>query len=252
MDRVDNIAVFAEVAERGSFAAAARHLKRSPAAVTRAVAELEARLGVRLLNRTTRAVSMTEAGERFLAGAQRVLADLREIEQAAAGLGDAPRGERRIRAPIVFGRLHGLPLVTEFLGRFPEVAIRLVLLDRSVGLVDEGFDVAIRIGVLSDTSAIATRVGALRRLVVAAPAYLERRGEPKTPGELANHDIISFAGIDGVARWTFGGGIEAPIKPRLIVSTAEAAIDAAVSGFGITRVLSYQTSNALAEQSLVR
>jgi len=252
MDRVDGIAVFAEVAERGSFAAAARQLNRSPAAVTRAVAELEARLGVRLLNRTTRAVSMTEAGERFLAGAQRVLADLREIEQAAAGEGDAPRGELRITAPIVFGRLHVLPLVTEFLGRFPEVAIRLVLLDRSVGLVDEGFDVAVRIGGLSDTSAIATRIGALRRLVVAAPAYLERCGEPKTPDELANHDIISFAGIDGIARWTFAGGIEAPIKPRLVVSTAEASIDAAVSGFGITRVLSYQAGSALAEQSLVR
>src|SRR5258708_196476 len=252
MDRVDGMAVFAEVAERGSFAAAARQLNRSPAAVTRAVAELEAHLGVRLLNRTTRAVSMTKAVERLLAAAQRVLADLREIEQAAAGQGDAPRGELRVTAPIVFGRLHVLPLVTEFLARFPEVAIRLTLLDRPTSLVEEGFDVAIRIGGLSDTSAIATRVGALRRLVVAAPAYLECRGEPKTPDQLVNHDIISFAGIDGVARWTFGGGIEAPIKPRLIVSTAEAAIDAAVSGFGITRVLSYQTSNALAEQSLVR
>jgi DNA-binding transcriptional LysR family regulator len=252
MDRIDSIAVLAEVAERGSFAAAARQLNRSPAAVTRAVAELEARLGVRLLNRTTRAVSVTEAGERFLAGAQRVLADLREIEQAAAGQGAAPRGELRVTAPIVFGRLHVLPLVTEFLDGFREVAIRLALLDRSVGLVDEGFDVAIRIGKLSETSAIATRVGAVRRLVIAAPAYLERRGEPKSPEELAGHDIISFAGIDGVARWTFGGDIEAPIKPRLIVSTAEAAIDAATSGFGVTRVLSYQIGNALAERSLVR
>jgi DNA-binding transcriptional LysR family regulator len=252
MDRVDGIAVFAEVAERGSFAAAARQLNRSPAAVTRAVAELEARLGVRLLNRTTRAVSMTEAGQRFLAGAQRVLADLREIEQAAVGQGDAPRGELRVTAPIVFGRRHVLPLVTEFLGRFPEVAIRLALLDRSVDLVEEGFDVAVRIGELSDTSAIATRVGAVRRMVIAAPAYLERRGQPMTPNELVSHDVVSFAGIDGVARWAFGGDIEAPIRPRLIVSTAEAAIDAAVSGFGITRVLSYQIGDALARQSLVR
>jgi DNA-binding transcriptional LysR family regulator len=252
MDRVDGMAVFAEVAERGSFAAAARHLSRSPAAVTRAVAELEARLGVQLLNRTTRAVSMTEAGQRFLAGAQRVLADLREIEQAAAGQGEAPRGELRVTAPIVFGRLHVLPLVTEFLGRFPEVAIRLALLDRPADLVEEGFDVAIRIGALSDTSAIATRVGAVLRMVIAAPAYLERRGHPKNPEELSGHDIVGFAGIDSVARWTFGGGIEAPIKPRLIVSTAEAAIDAANSGFGITRVLSYQIGDALAKQSLVR
>lgn len=252
MDRVDNIAVFAEVAERGSFAAAARQLNRSPAAVTRAVAELEARLGVRLLNRTTRAVSMTEAGQRFLAGAQRVLADLREIEAAASGQGEAPRGELRVTAPIAFGRRHVLQLVTQFLVRYPEVAVRFALLDRSADLVEEGFDVAVRIGELSDTSAIATRVGAVRRVVVAAPGYLDRHGRPQTPDELAGHDIIGFVGIDGAARWTFRGDVDAAVKPRLIVNTAEAAIDAASSGFGITRVLSYQASNALARGSMVR
>src|SRR3954468_17171131 len=252
MDRVDNIAVFAEVAERGSFAAAARHLKRSPAAVTRAVAELEARLGVRLLNRTTRAVSMTEAGQRFLAGAQRVLADLREIEAAAAGQGEAPRGELRVPAPIVFGRRHVLPLVTQFLQRYPEVAVRLALLDRPIDLVEEGFDMAVRIGELPNTSAMAPRVGALRRVVIAPSSYLERRGQPETPDDLARHETIAFVGIDGEARWTFEGGVEAAIKPRLIVNTAEAAVDAAASGFGITRVLSYQASNALAQRLLVR
>src|SRR3954451_20860723 len=176
MDRVDGVAIFAEVAERGSFTEAARRLNRSPAAVTRAVAELEARLGVRLLNRTTRAVSVTEPGQRFLAGARRVLADLSEIEQAAIGQGRAPRGELRLTAPIVFGRRHVLPLVTDFLAQFPEVSVRLTLVDRPVDLVEEGLDVAIRIGALADTSAIATRVGALRRVVVAAPVYLKRRG----------------------------------------------------------------------------
>src|SRR5215471_13995405 len=146
MDRIDSVAVFAEVAERGSFAEAARRLSRSPAAVTRTVAELEARLGVRLLNRTTRAVSLTEAGERLLAGAKRVLADLDEIERAAAGQGKAPRGELRVTAPILFGRLHLLPIVTEFLGRFPDVTVSLTLLDRTVDLVEEGLDVAVRIG----------------------------------------------------------------------------------------------------------
>jgi len=251
MDRTDNIAVFAEVAERGSFAEAARRLNRSPASVTRAVAELEARLGVRLLNRTTRAVSMTEPGQRFLSGARRVLADLIEIEQAAIGLGSAPRGELRITAPIVFGRKHMLPLVTDFLEGFPEVSVRLALLDRSADLVEEGLDVAIRIGMLADTAAIATRVGALRRIVAASPAYLKRRGRPKTPRELAIHDVIAFTGMDGVERWRFKSG-EATIKPRLIVNTAEAAIDAATSGFGITRVLSYQAADALADKSLVR
>ena len=252
MDRIDNVAVFAQVADRGSFAQAARHLNRSAAAVTRAVAELEARLGVRLLNRTTRAVSVTEAGQRFLAGARRVLADLAEIEQAAIGQGRAPRGELRVTAPIVFGRRHVLPLVTDFLARYREVSVRLTLLDRPTDLVEEGFDAAIRIGALADSSAIATRVGALRRIVVATPAYLKRRGRPKSPGDLAAHDIVAFAGIDGVERWRFAGDVEAAIRPRLIVNTAEAAIDAAIAGFGITRVLSYQAVDALSEQALVR
>jgi DNA-binding transcriptional LysR family regulator len=252
MDRIDNVAVFAEVADRGSFAKAARHLNRSPAAVTRAVAELEARLGVRLLNRTTRAVSVTEPGQRFLAGARRVLADLTEIEQAAIGQGVAPRGELRLTAPIVFGRRHVLPLVTDFLKQFPEVSVRLALFDRAVDLVEEGVDAAIRIGALGNTSAIATRVGALRQIVVAAPAYLKTWGTPKTPRDVTAHDIIAFLGMDGLERWVFAGGVEAPIKPRLIVNTAEAAVDAAVSGFGITRVLSYQAVDALSGKLLVR
>jgi len=252
MDRIDNVAVFAEVADRGSFAKAARHLNRSPAAVTPAVAELEARLGVRLLNRTTRAVSVTEPGQRFLAGARRVLADLTEIEQAAIGQGIAPRGELRLTAPIVFGRRHVLPLVTDFLTQFPEVSVRLALFDRPVDLVEEGIDAAIRIGTLGNTSAIATRVGALRRVVVAAPVYLKRRGMPKAPRDIATHDTIAFLGMDGIERWVFAGGVEAPIKPRLIVNTAEAAVDAAVSGFGITRMLSYQAADALSDKLLVR
>ncbi|MBX9842625.1 MAG: LysR family transcriptional regulator [Xanthobacteraceae bacterium] len=252
MDRIDSVAVFAEVAERGSFSGAAKHLNRSAAAVTRAVAELEARLGVRLLNRTTRAVSVTEAGQRFLVGARRVLADLAEIEQGAAGQGQAPRGELRITAPIVFGRRHVLPLVTDFLGQYPEVSVRLALLDRPVDLVDDGLDAAIRIGTLADTSAIAVRVGEMRRIAVASPGYLERRGRPKSVADLAGHDVIAFAGIDRVERWRFAGGVEARIKPRLVVNTAEAAIDAAVAGFGITRVLSYQAADALSDQRLVR
>lgn len=252
MDRVEAMSVFAEVADRGSFADAARHLHRSPAAVTRAVADLEARLGVRLLNRTTRAVSLTEAGQRFLTGARRVLGDLAEIEQAAAGQGSAPRGELRVTAPIMFGRLHVLPLVTEFLTQFPEVSVRLMLIDRPVDLVEEGIDVAIRIGVLANTSAIATRVGSLPRVVVAAPDYLARRGSPAAPDQLGAHDVIAFAGIDGVERWRFAGGIDATIRPRLIVSTADAAIEAAESGFGITRVMSYQAADALSRRSLIR
>lgn len=251
MDRIDNVAVFSEVAERGSFTEAARRLNRSPAAVTRAIAELEARLGVRLLDRTTRAVSVTEAGQRFLAGARRVLADLAEIEQAAMGQGSAPRGELRVTAPIVFGRRHVLSLVTDFLVQYPDVSVRLTLLDRPVDLVEEGFDVAIRIGALPDTSAIATRAGSLRRIVVASPDYVKRCGELKTPSDLPEHDVIAFIGIDSMERWRFNNG-EARIRPRLSVNTAEAAIDAAKAGFGITRVLSYQAVDELSDGSLVR
>jgi DNA-binding transcriptional LysR family regulator len=252
MDRADGLAVFAEVAERGSFAGAARRLKRSPAAVTRAVAEVEARLGVRLLNRTTRAVSLTEAGERLLAGAKRVLADLDEIERAAAGQGKAPRGELRVTAPILFGRLHVLPIVTEFLGRFPDVTVALTLLDRTVDLVEEGLDVAVRIGPLSESSAVASRVGALHRIVVASPDYLAKHGTPRSPAELGSHTIIAFSGVE---RWSFrdhDGETSVAIKPRLAVSTAEAEVDAARAGFGVARVLSYQAADDIVHGSLRR
>jgi len=255
MDRTDAIAVFIAVADQGSFAAAARRLGRSPASVTRAVADLESRLGVRLLTRTTRAVSTTEAGQRFLGGAKRVLADLDEIERAAAGQGTAPRGELRLTAPILFGRLHVLPIVTEFLDRFPEVQAALALVDRPVDLVEEGLDVAVRIGALGESSAVATRVGALRRIVVASPDYLARRGTPQRPADLTDHDVVAFSGIAGVEYWVFreaAGDVNVAIRPRLVVSTAEAAIDAARAGFGLTRVLSYQAAGDVARGSLLR
>jgi DNA-binding transcriptional LysR family regulator len=255
MDRTDAIAVFIAVADHGSFAAAARRLGRSPASVTRAVADLESRLGVRLLTRTTRAVSTTEAGQRFLGGAKRVLADLDEIERAAAGQGTAPRGELRLTAPILFGRLHVLPIVTEFLDRFPEVQAALALVDRPVDLVEEGLDVAVRIGALGESSAVATRVGALRRIVVASPDYLARRGTPQRPADLTDHAVVAFSGIAGVEHWVFreaAGDVNVAIRPRLVVSTAEAAIDATRAGFGLTRVLSYQAAEDVARGSLRR
>ena len=236
MDRTDAIAVFIAVADHGSFAAAARRLGRSPASVTRAV-------------------STTEAGQRFLGGAKRVLADLDEIERAAAGQGTAPRGELRLTAPILFGRLHVLPIVTEFLDRFPEVQAALALVDRPVDLVEEGLDVAVRIGALGESSAVATRVGALRRIVVAAPDYLARRGTPQRPADLTDHDVVAFSGIAGVEHWVFreaAGDVNVAIRPRLVVSTAEAAIDAARAGFGVTRVLSYQAAEDVARGSLLR
>src|SRR5581483_10582331 len=248
MDRIEDVAVFVEVAERGSFVAAARRLNRSPTAVTRAIADLEARLGVRLLNRTTRAVSVTDAGARFLIGAKRVLTELAEIEQAAAGQGTAPRGPLALTAPILFGRLHVLPVVTAFLRDFADVSARLTLLDRPVELIEERLDAAIRIGALADSSAIAARLGALRRIVVASPDYLKRRGMPTTIDDLAGHDVVAFGAL---ARWEFGERAMR-VTPRLTVSTAEAAIDATIAGLGLTRVLSYQAVDALARGDVVQ
>ena len=253
MDRIDSVAIFVEVAERRSFAAAARRFARSAAAVTRAVGELETRLGVRLLNRTTRAVSLTEAGDRFLAGARRVLADFEEIERAAAGEGAAPRGELRITAPILFGRLHVLPIVTEFLGRFAEVSVALSLIDRPVDLVEEGLDVAVRIGALAESSAVATRVGAVRRIVVASPGYVRQHGTPLSPADLGAHAVIAFSG--GVDHWAFRNEqreTSIAIRPRLAVTTAEAALDAVRAGFGLARVLSYQAAADISRGSLLR
>ena len=253
MDRIESVAIFVEVAERRSFAAAARRLARSAAAVTRAVGELETRLGVRLLNRTTRAVSLTEAGDRFLAGARRVLADFEEIERAAAGEGAAPRGELRITAPILFGRLHVLPIVTEFLGRFAEVSVALSLIDRPVDLVEEGLDVAVRIGALAESSAVATRVGAVRRIVVASPGYVTQHGTPLSPGDLGAHAVIAFSG--GADLWVFRNEqreTSIAIRPRLAVTTAAAALDAVGAGFGIARVLSYQAAADISRGSLLR
>jgi DNA-binding transcriptional LysR family regulator len=256
MDRIDSAALFVEVAERGSFAGAARHLGRSPASVTRAVADLEARLGVRLLNRTTRAVSLTDAGTRFLTGARRVLAEFDEIERAAAGEGAAPHGELRITAPIMFGRLHVVPIVVEFLQRFPDVSVALTLLDRPVDLVEEGLDAALRIGPLAESSAIATRVGEVRQIVVAAPGYVRERGAPAAPADIEAHTIVAFPNISSSERWSFrdrdGRALRIAIKPRLIVNTSEAAIAAALSGFGVTQVLSYQAAEELASGALVR
>ncbi len=257
MDRLLSFSAFVTVAEHSSFAEAARRLNRSPAAVTRAVAELEAHLGVRLLNRTTRSVSLTEAGQHFFTGAKRVLADLNDIEQAAAGQGSVASGELRLTAPIVFGRLHVLPVLTQFLRQFPAVSVRYVLTDRSADLVDEGLDVAIRIGALTDQSSVATRIGAVGRTMVGSPAYLASRGTPVLPTDLIDHDIVSFVSSSSSdeRHWRLNlGGQETKVAvaPRLIVSTAEAALDAVRDGLGLTCVLSYQASASITDGSLVQ
>ena len=246
--------VFVAVAEEQGFAAAARRLKQSAPMVTRAVAGLESHLGVKLLNRTTRTVRTTEAGERYLEDARRILAEIEAAEEAAAGINAEPRGVLAVTAPVLFGRLYVLPGIVDFLERYPEMRVDSVFLDRSVSLLEEGLDVGVRIGELPDSSMRALRVGSVRRVLVASPDYLDRRGRPTTPHELSLHTVIaSSAGSFGTA-WPFRfedveQGVR--VRPRLSVTTNDAAIDAAIQGFGISRLLSYQAAAAVAQGSLV-
>jgi DNA-binding transcriptional LysR family regulator len=253
MDRLEAMRVFITVAEAGSLSAAAGRLGASLTTVSRKVMALEEHVGVRLITRTTRRLALTEPGRRYLETCRGVIADLDEAEQSLVGEHGEPRGELAVTAPVVFGRLHVLPVVIEFLRSFPQVNLGLLLLDRTVDLIEEEQDVAVRIGELPDSSLIATRVGAIRRIVCVSPAYLEARGVPQAPEDLAAHDCITFTAVAHSDRWAFAGARgerRVPIHSRLVVNTAEAAVDAAVAGLGITRVLSYQAANAIATGAL--
>ncbi len=257
MDRIDAMTAFVAALDEGSLAGAARRLGRSPAAITRAVALLEERLGTRLLHRTTRALHLTKAGERYLAACRAILAELAEADQLAAGERTDPRGLLSLTAPVTFGRLHVAPLVEELLEANPKLEARLLLVDRVVSLIDEGHDAAVRIGQLPDSSLVATRVGEVRRVVCASPDYLAAHGAPLLPADLAGHRIVSFSQITDNAIWSFapgpGGGSrkQVTVRPHYVVNGAEAAIDAAVRGRGITRVLSYQVEEAVAAGRLM-
>ncbi len=244
MDRLDALEIFVAVAEQGSFVGAARRLGRSPAAVTRAVAALEERLGLRLFNRTTRAVALTEAGARYLEPCRRALAELAELELSAASERAEPRGVLTLTAPEMFGRMHLLPIAEAFMCDHPQVKVSLLLLNRMVSFVDEGIDLGLRIAHLQDSSLRAIQVGWVRRVVVASPAYLAAHGVPRTPRDLARHDAIAVAGVRSAHdRWSFGAGAAkttVQVNARLVVNTVQAALDAAVRGFGVVRPLSYQ------------
>lgn len=254
MDRPDEWRVFVTVASRRSFAQAARALGRSPQAVTRAVAALEARLGVRLLNRTTRSVSLTSDGDRYLERARRMLAELDALELASDA--DAPLiGRLSVTAPVLFGQLHIAPLLYEFLARHPALDARLVLLDRVVSLAEEGLDLGIRIGPLPDSSLRARLAGHVRLVVCASPSYLRRAGTPRTPEALSKHVCVAFDATTPIAdRWAFrvAGGKErtVSVRARLIVNSGKAAIDAAAQGLGVVRVLSYQVDPLVTAKNL--
>ena len=253
MDRLQSMEVLLAVVETGSMSAAGRELGMPLPTVSRKVSELEAHLNARLLIRTTRHLELTDAGESYLAACKRILQDVDEAERVAAGEYSTPRGDLVITAPIVFGRLHVLPVVGEFLQAYPEVNVRLSLRDQIISLLDEHVDVAIRIGELPDSTLIARRLGTIRRVVCGSPDYLEQKGVPEAPADLSEHACVNFDALASGDAWDFQAGgspLRVPIHPRLGVNTAEAAIDAAIAGVGLTRVMSYQVEAALRSGTL--
>lgn len=254
MDRVEAMSVFVAVANAKGFAPAARRLKLSPSAVTRLVAALEDHLGVRLLQRTTRSVTLTDAGARFLERAQRIVADVEEAEDAAQAERTAPTGRFSITAPSVFGRLHVAPVMCAYLAKYPAVVGELLLGDRMTNLVEEGIDAAIRIGTLEDSSLVAKNVGATRRVVVAAPKYLARHKKPRNPGELSRHDIVQFTSLCPTTEWRFNHDTEesrVAVSPKYVTNSADAAIGHAELGGGVAMVLAYQVAEAVRQNRLV-
>jgi DNA-binding transcriptional LysR family regulator len=253
MDRFHLMAVFVAVAEEESFAAAARRLRMSPPAVTRAVAFLEERLGVRLLTRTTRLVRTTDAGARYLDDARRILLDADEADEAAAGVNATPRGHLAVTAPVLFGKIYVMPIITAYQTSFLETTVSALFVDRVTNLIDEGLDVGIRIGLLPDSSLRAIRVGQVRRVVCASPSHLAKYGTPKIPADLAQHPVIAASSLSAGSEWTFAKGIErigVRLSPRILVNTNDGALEAAKSGFGLTRLISYQVANELAAGTL--
>lgn len=251
MDRIDAMKVFVTALDEGSLAAAGRALRRSPAAVGRAIAFLEAHVGVELLHRTTRSIRLSEAGQRYAAACRRILTELEEADILAVGERSAPRGMLTLSAPPVAGDEILRPIVEEFLGLYPEVTARLLLLDRPVNLVEEGVDVALRVGPLPDSSMVATRVGGtIRRVVVASPGYLADMPPLAEPGDLAQHRIVAFSNF-GIDSWVFppaaGSGVPRSVHfaPRLTVNTVRAAVSAATAGIGVTRLYSYHVAEGV-------
>ena len=254
MDRLDSMSILVTAADEGSLSAAARRLGIPLTNVSRKVSELEAYLKTRLVNRSSRRLTLTDAGRSYVTDCKRILELVGEAERAATGEYSAPKGDLTITAPIVFGRLHVLPVVTEFLKAYPEIDVRLVFADRIVNLFEEQIDLAVRIGDLPDSTLIATRIGAIRHVVCGSPDYFAARGMPETPDELGRHDCITFEGLISPSVWTFTFGKatkSVPVHSRLIVNTAEAAINAAAAGVGITRVLSYQVAQDIRANQLV-
>src|SRR6266481_9211109 len=248
MDRIDAMQAFVAVADLQGFTPAARKLGLSPSGVTRLIAALEDRLGARLLQRTTRSVTLTDIGRRYLERARRILADVEEAEGSAQDERTRPSGRLVVSAPVGFGRLHVSPVMSAYLKRYPEVSAELRLADRMANLVEDGIDLAVRIGHLADSSLVARQVGEMRRIVVASSGYLKQHGEPNTPEAVASHETIQFGATAAQPDWHFvegGKEVRVACTPRLSTNSADAAIQHAEQGGGLTRVLAYQAAHAI-------
>ena len=254
MDRLEAMSVIVAVNETGSFSAASRKLKTPVATVSRKVAELEARLKAQLFQRSSRQMILTEAGRSYVEACKRIIEQVDDAERAVSGEYRSPKGDLAVTAPWGLGHMHLVPILAEFLDAYPDIALRLVLTDRVVNAVEQNIDVSIRIGVLPDSSLIATRIGSVRFVLCASPRYLAARGQPRTPTDLRHHDCISIDDYGPQRAWKFAKGnreISAPIKSRLVVNDSEAAIDAAIAGAGIARVMSYKMEAARRAGTLV-
>lgn len=253
MDRLHLMTVFVAVAEEEGFAGGSRRLGMSAPSVTRAIADLEHHLGVKLFNRTTRFVRMTEAGQRYLDDCRRVIAAADEADQAAIGFNAEPRGRIAITSSVLFGRLFVLPGVIEYMRRYPDVEVSALFVDRVVNLLEEGVDIAVRLGELPDSNYKAIKVGLVRRVVCASPAYFSQYGVPQAPEDLSQHQIVLPSGLNHVAEFKFvrdGNPFSVKLKPKLVASDITSAIDAAVSGLGISNFISYQIAPELADGTL--
>jgi DNA-binding transcriptional LysR family regulator len=254
MDRLEAMSILVASAEAGSFSAAGRQLGVPLPTVSRKVAELEAHLNTQLLVRSTRKLSLTEAGLAYVAACKRILEQVDEAESQASGEYIVPRGTLSMTAPIVFGRLHVVPVVNEFLARFAQISVQLTLSDHTINIVDEHIDLAVRVGMLPDSTLVATKVGEIRRVVCGSPDYFAAHGVPKTPEDLAEHMCVTFTALAAGMTWIFNprGKATKSVRPycRLKINTAEAAIDAAIASVGVTNVLSYQVARAVAAGKL--
>ncbi len=253
MDKLQAMATFVQIVERGSLTAAATSVETSLPSVVRTLAALEKTLGVRLLNRTTRRISLTQEGRHYLARCRSILAEIDEAEMALSSQRQEPRGELRVTAPVLFGQLHVTPIVTRFVRQFKEASVELLLLDRVVSLVEESIDVAVRIGHLADSSLIAIPAGHVRRVVCASPQYLKERGLPQEPKDLLKHDCLRLIGLAPGVAWNFrhkGRTLSVPVRGQFVCNQAAATIDACIDNLGIGTFLSYQVAPLVAQKKL--